>query len=123
MRFKPIFALLIACAVSLGTVKYVSGQANEGVPKLPDSVRNSPSTTNVPVVGDDQIQREQAAAAAKMRQEQILRDSEKLFQLTAELKDQIDKANGQILSVDAIKRAEQIEKLAHSLKGKLKLAY
>lgn len=121
MPCKSIFTLLLMCVVSLGTANLVSGQ--DDVPKLPDKVRNSPSTNGVPVVDNDEIQRQQAAAAAKMRQEQILRDSEKLFQLSAELKDQIDKANGQILSIDAIKRAEQIEKLAHNLKGKLKLAY
>lgn len=123
MRFRPIFSLFILLAISLGTANFASSQANDGVPPLPDKVRYSPNTTDVPVVGNDQVQQEQAAAAARMRQEEIKRDSEKLFQLSAQLKDQVDKANGQVLSVDAIKRAEEIEKLAKSLKGKMKLSY
>lgn len=123
MRFRPIFLLLVVFVISAGTVNSIWGQSDEGVPRLPDKIRNSPSTSNVPVVDNDQVQQEQAAAAARMRQDQIKRDSEKLFQLSAELKDQIDKANGQILSVDAIKRADEIEKLAKSLKGKMKLSY
>jgi hypothetical protein len=123
MRFSSVFSLILVFVVSLGTVNSAWAQAEEGVPRLPDKIRNSPSTTDVPVVDNDQIQKEQAAAAARMRQDQIKRDSEKLFQLSAELKDLVDKANGQVLSVDSIKKAEEIEKLAKSLKGKMKLSY
>jgi hypothetical protein len=123
MRLRPILSLILLTLVSLGTSRLILGQSQEGVPKLPDSVRNSPNTTGVPTVDNDEIQKQQAAAAAQMRIDQIKRDSEKLFQLSAELKDQVDKTNGQILSVDAIKKADEIEKLAKSLKGKMKLSY
>jgi hypothetical protein len=72
--------------------------------------------------GDD-IQRQQAIAANSQRQSEIRRDTEKMLQLTSELKDYLQKAEHGIVSVEAIKKAEQIEKLAHSVKSKMKLAF
>lgn len=123
MLFRPTFALLFVLSVSVITSNQLLGQSQEGVPKLPDVIRNSSTTTGVPMVGNDAIQKEQAIAAARLRQQEILRDSATLAQLSSDLKDQVLKANGQMLSVDAIKKAEQIEKLAKNLKGKMKLAY
>ncbi|HEY1463148.1 MAG TPA: hypothetical protein VGF44_07015 [Terriglobales bacterium] len=123
MFFRPALALVFILSLSMGTSNQLLGQSQEGVPKLPDEIRNSPNTSDVPMVGDDAVQRQQAIAAARIRQQEILRDSAALAQLSADLKEQVIKANGQMLSVDAIKKAEQIEKLAHGLKGKMKLAY
>jgi hypothetical protein len=67
--------------------------------------------------------RERMKKANELRQEEIKRDTEKLFQLSTELKDFVDKSNQGILSLDALKKAEQIEKLAHSVKSKLKQSY
>ena len=47
-------------------------------------------------------------------------DTDKLFKLATELKDQVDKSNQNILSLDVIKKAEEIEKLAHSVKEKMR---
>jgi hypothetical protein len=46
----------------------------------------------------------------------------KLFQLSTDLKEYVDKNQG-ILSLDAAKKAEQIEKLAHGLKSKIKQSF
>jgi hypothetical protein len=35
----------------------------------------------------------------------------------------VDKTNESTLSVDVVKKAEEIEKLAHSVKGKMKGSY
>ena len=53
---------------------------------------------------------------------EIKRDTEKLFQLSTDLKEYVDKNQG-ILSLDAVKKAEQIEKLAHGLKSKIKQSF
>jgi hypothetical protein len=47
-------------------------------------------------------------------------DTEKLLKLAVELKASVDKSNENLLSVDVIKKAEEIEKLAHSVKDKMK---
>lgn len=61
-----------------------------------------------------------ASQIDKMRQAErsrrIAADSAKLVQLSAELKAEIDASHNQ-LSVDALKKASEIEKTAHDLKG------
>ncbi len=61
--------------------------------------------------------------ANKARQEQIRRDTERLLQLATELKAYVDRTDEHILSMDVIKKAEQVEKLAHSVKEKMKMSY
>jgi hypothetical protein len=54
------------------------------------------------------------------RQQDIKKDTDQLLDLATELKRYVDKTNENIISVDVIKKAEQIEKLAHSVKEKMK---
>ena len=56
------------------------------------------------------------------RQEQLKRDSDKLLQLATELKSYVDKSNENVLSMEVVKKAEEIEKYAHSVKEKMKTA-
>ena len=77
----------------------------------------------IPVTVGDAVQKQQAEAANLQRQVEIKRDTEKMFELTQELKDYFQKTGQSVLSVDAIKKAEQIEKLAKSVKSKMKLSY
>jgi hypothetical protein len=66
------------------------------------------------------IEREQAKARNKQRQADLARDTEKLLKLATELKEYVDKSNENTLSLDVIKKAEEIEKLAHSVREKMK---
>jgi hypothetical protein len=66
------------------------------------------------------IQREQAKRLNKDRHEALKRDTEKLLKLSTELKEYVDKSNEHVLSLDVIKKAEEIEKLAHSVREKMK---
>ena len=54
------------------------------------------------------------------RQENIKKDTEKLLELATELKQYVDKTNENMLSMDVIKKADEIEKLAKSVKEKMK---
>ncbi len=47
-------------------------------------------------------------------------DTEKLVALTTALKAQGDESNKDVLSLDMVKKAEEIEKLAHSVKERIK---
>jgi len=50
----------------------------------------------------------------------LKRDAEKLLKLSTELKEYVDKSNENVLSLEVVKRAEEIEKLAHSVKVKMR---
>jgi hypothetical protein len=61
-------------------------------------------------------------AANLERKRQIDNDSAELLKLATELKSAIDKSDKDTLALDIIRKAELIEKLAHSVKEKMKLA-
>jgi spore germination protein YaaH len=69
------------------------------------------------------LQQYQVAHAVLERQAQLRRDTEKLVSLTAELKEHVDKAGLNILSMEVIRKAEEIQKLAKSVQDKMKNAY
>lgn len=58
--------------------------------------------------------------ANEQRQADLKRDTEKLLKLSTELKEYVDKTNENVLSMDVIKKADEIEKLAHSVKTKMR---
>lgn len=65
-----------------------------------------------------------AAAAARARenerQKRLVADSDKLLALATELHADVARTDKNILSVDVIHRADEIEKLAHSVKERMK---
>jgi len=73
--------------------------------------------------GDEAQQRlaqDMAKKANVSRQAALKTDTDKLLKLAVELKDYVDKSNENVLSLDVVKKAEEIEKLAHSVKDKMK---
>ena len=70
--------------------------------------------------GRAKLERELAKKANQERQAALKRDTDKLLKLATELKDYVDKTNESVLSLEVVKKAEEIEKLAHSVKEKMK---
>lgn len=91
--------------------------------RLPPSIRQGPTTGNIPVRTQEQVDRENAQKANELLQDEIKRDTQKLFTLSGELKEFVDQHSQGVLSLDAVKKAEQIEKLAKSLKSKIKQSF
>ena len=81
----------------------------------PGTLKNGPDEE--PFV---RMQKELEKKANLERQLHLKTDTDKLFKLATELKDQVDKSNRNILSLDVIKKADEIEKLAHSVKEKMR---
>jgi methionyl-tRNA synthetase len=77
-----------------------------------------------PSQAEAEMEEQQKHAAEKAlnakRQQDIKKDTDKLLELATELKEYVDKSNENTLSVDVIKKAEAIEKLAHTVKDKMK---
>jgi hypothetical protein len=66
------------------------------------------------------MEKEMAKKANRERHAQLQRDTDNLLNLANELKRYVDKSNEHTLSLDVVKKAEEIEKLAHSVKEKMK---
>jgi len=67
-----------------------------------------------------QQKKEMARKLNRQRQDELKKDTEKLLELATELKQSVDKTDENTLSLDVIKKAEQIEKLAKSVKDKMR---
>ena len=66
------------------------------------------------------FEHDQQKKASEERFHKIKEDTEKLVQLSNELKEYVGKANEHTLSLDVVKKAEEIERLAKSVKDKMK---
>lgn len=67
-----------------------------------------------------QMEQDQAKMRNSDRQKRLTADTDKLLALATELKAQVDKSNKDTLSLDVVRKADEIEKLAHSVKEKMK---
>ena len=56
----------------------------------------------------------------KASYEQVVKDVERLFELTTQLKDEVNKADEDVMSVSGIQKAEEIEKLAKKIRNRMK---
>jgi hypothetical protein len=68
----------------------------------------------------DRLSRDLAKKINLERQAALKADTDKLVKLAGELKEYVDKSNENLLSLEVLKKAEEIEKLAHSVKDKMK---
>jgi len=112
----------------MGTVLMmgVSGQVRGGEPMqfTPPSPQRFPGqghqSSDLDPTTDPHRLEQQEAARSTERQKRLVADTDKLLALATDLKQQVDKTNKNILSVDVIKKADEIEKLAHSVKERMK---
>src|SRR5271168_3530639 len=114
----------LAWTLSLFLTMLISGAAR-GQGTRPSAPPPPPQTTG-PIIGDNENEAQQRLArgiakkANLQRQAVIKADTDRLLKLAVELKDSVDKSSEDILSVDVLKKAEEIEKLAHNVKDKMK---
>ena len=99
----------------------------EGLQVRDPGFRYPPSVTRIPdantqadINGQDSKVKDFEAANAE-RKKQIANDSAKLLKLATDLKSEVDKTNKDTLSLNVIRKADEIEKLAHDVKEKMKL--
>jgi len=95
-----------------------------GVMLLTCLAASSGQRVPVPQHEEPPLPPDQARAIEKARQEQrykdMKRDTAKLLELATELNQEVERSGEQTLSLNAIKKAEQIEKLAHSVKTRMR---
>jgi len=86
-----------------------------------------PLPSRMPGANDQMRMREERTktqnfeAANNERKRQIAEDSAKLLKLATELKAEVDKTTKDMLSLTVIRKADEIERLAHNVKDKMKL--
>jgi hypothetical protein len=103
------FILVIGIGLALCGTAFMASPA-PAAPQL--ETRQDPAQKEM----QDRMMRE----ANKKRQQDIREDTDKLFQLATELKAAVDKTNENLLSIDVVRKADEVEKLAKKVKEKMK---
>lgn len=120
----------LAASAVLATFAATYAQApssqNPGVPTY-DKPLLMPQANRMPDKNDQMALHEQQGKKANFeaanleRKRQIADDSAKLLKLASDLKTEVDKTSKDTLSLGVIRKAEEIERLAHAVKEKMKL--
>lgn len=113
-----------------------SQQGNPRPPNFPQTPSGSPSPTVPPsqggadhrndgVLGNgdadiNPIEAQQVRTRNTDRQKRLSADADKLLSLAAALKQQVDTPDKTTTSIDSARKAEEIEKLARSVKDRMK---
>ena len=105
-----VFLFVFACAVG----------AQRTVPAQPPPGTDINRPTENEDEAHERLSAEMAKKAAKNRVAALKNDTDKLLKLSIELKQSVDNSDENVLSLDVIKKAGEIEKLAHSVKEKMK---
>jgi len=114
VSFRHCVWILLLCCLALPAV---AQQPQVQHPPLPPPI--------VPPTAEEdeahaRLEAEMAKKAAKERVAALKSDTDKLLKLSVELKNDVDKSDENVLSLDVIKKAEEIEKLAKSVREKMK---
>ena len=66
------------------------------------------------------VQKSQAKAQKKEKYQSLKKDTDQLLALATELKQSVDKTTEDTLSLDVIKKTEEVEKLAKQVREKMR---
>jgi hypothetical protein len=126
-------AMIGAVLVTAGSVRLSGGQMypqpptsrqGQQMPGQMPGMPQKPGTGIDPADDSNPMSAHRADQQEKLRntdrQKRLVADTDKLLALATDLKEQVDKTNKDTMSVDVIKKAEEIEKLAHSVKERMK---
>jgi|SRR5579859_938135 len=121
--FRSCAAVCIVVFAGLATTYQLSSQQTPNYNKpilMPEA--NRPPDANAQMIMREQNSKKANFDAANLeRKRQIADDSAKLLKLASDLKSEVDKTSKDTLSLGVIRKAEEIEKLAHNVKEKMKL--
>jgi hypothetical protein len=115
------FWLAVFFMLSVASAGQQAPSPNPEKPYLLPEANRLPDANQQMEMREQQTKQQNFAAANLERKKQIADDSTKLLKLATDLKAEIDKTSKDTLSLNVIRKADEIERLAHSVKEKMKL--
>lgn len=114
MRIRAVVSTLVFVLVlfTMASVMFAAAPQQIGGHRLDGRQQDLPL--------DPSLEKKLAKQRTKDRYQSLRRDSEKLLELATELKQHVDRAGENTLSMDVIKKCDDIEKLSKSIRGKMK---
>ena len=116
-----VAAGLAALATLIAVAQPPQQSSNPDQPYLRPEANRLPDKNDQMQMSSDQAKRQHFDAANAERERQIADDTAKLLDLATQLKAEVDKTSKDTLSINVIRKAESIEKLAKGVKEKMKL--
>ncbi len=117
MRRGALVAVLIFAAAGIVGHSQQSPGTQPQVPPFPGlSQAEDKNKMEVP----REVQERQEKARSSERQRRLVADTDKLLALATQLHEDVGKTDKNILSLDVVRRAEEIEKLARSVKERMR---
>ncbi len=125
---RSVFAVLLVilfCSPAPSAGQQSSAVKGRPVAEMP-AADPEPQLRRTPFPRDEDdpirqdMEKRRRKALNKARFTELKRDADKLLELATELKTHVDKSDENMLSLDVLKKTEQIEKLAKSVRDKMK---
>jgi hypothetical protein len=113
-RIAALACLLVCASITAAAQKQTEPPSSPVIPGI------SSNTTPAPDPSMRRMSAQMALRRNAQRQQQIVADTTRLLQLAQKLNDEVSKSSKDELSVSVVKEAEEIEKLAKSIKGKMR---
>jgi hypothetical protein len=125
LRGLAIAAFLSTMLMTVPSVGRARAQASQHQTEpFPQPATHMPSVDGMGQTTRDPRIIEQRAGMMRAlnsdRQKHIVEDTARLLQLATELKSDVDKSSKDQLSLDVVRKAEEIERLAHNVKERMK---
>jgi len=113
-RIFPAALLLLLAVLAASPARAQQEPTPPAVPPLP-ALDNAP-----PDMSEAKFERDMAKQRNVQRQKEIVADTNRLLDLAKQLKAAVDKSNKDQLSLSVVDTANEIEKLAKSVKEKMR---
>ena len=124
-RWRRALACLGAMAAFLTCAAWPGQQApspGKDEPPLTSKTNQPPDAGHKQETRDQQVEKQKSGATHAEPKDQIALDSAKLLKLATDLRIEVDKTTLDTLSLTIVRKADEIEKLAHSMREKMKVA-
>lgn len=116
-------SLALMLGVATPRAHTVAAQMTQSAPSQPQNHPLTPlddSGSALDAATKEHMEEQRAKMQADDRQKHLQADTARLVELSNQLKDEVNKAGKYETSVTAIRKAEEIEKLAHSVRERMK---
>lgn len=121
-RFVAGIVLLASLPVAVGVSQSnIPPRTSQGFPALPETANPHPDANRA--LEDSmhkQNDQKHIAELNELRHKEMTSDTTKLLALANQLKTEMDKTSKDSLSMESVREAEQIEKLAHTVRDKMR---
>jgi len=111
---RAIFAIFVVCALILPGPSWPQGS-----PSTPPAAQGHAPGAPPPTPAEIEMQKRAAKLRNQERFARLKKDTDQLLELATQLKKSVDEANEQTLSLEVVRKAEQIEKLAKQIRQKM----